>query len=78
MQYLSKENKSYADLEEFNMRLANFAAIEDFINEWNSNPENTSTVGHNFMSDWTAAEKKVLNGYRGENRPVVEVAEVTN
>lgn len=69
MQFLSKQNKSYASLEEFNMRLQNFANVENFINEFNANPENTSTVGHNFLSDWTAAEKKVLNGYGGE-RPV--------
>jgi hypothetical protein len=76
MQYLSKFNKSYASLEEFNMRLANFAAIDDFITEFNSNPENTSTVGHNFLSDWTAAEKKVLNGYLGEIEPIGDVPEV--
>ena len=62
MQYISKQNKSYESLEEFNMRLSNFAAIDKFIEEWNADPENTSTVGHNFMSDWTAAEKKRLNG----------------
>ena len=28
MQYLSKQNKSYASLEEFNMRLQNFANID--------------------------------------------------
>lgn len=78
MQYLSKENKSYDSLEEFNMRFANFAAIDDFITEWNSNPENTSTVGHNFLSDLTAAEKKALNGYLGEIEPVANVPEVTN
>jgi hypothetical protein len=60
------------------MRFANFVAIDDFITEWNSNPENTSTVGHNFLSDWTAAEKKALNGYRGEIEEYPEVPEVTN
>lgn len=73
MQYLSKQNKSYASLEEFNMRLQNFADVEKFIQEWNANKENTSTVGHNFLSDWTAEEKKRLNGYGGE-RPVPKEA----
>jgi len=31
MQYLSKQNKSYSSLEEFNMRLQNFAKIDAFI-----------------------------------------------
>jgi len=67
MQYLSNQNKSYASLEEFNMRLQNFVNVEQFIQEWNANKENTSTVGHNFLSDWTAEEKKRLNGYGGEH-----------
>jgi len=66
MQYLSKQNKSYASLEEFNMRLQNFANVDEFIAQWNANKENTSSVGHNFISDWTAEEKKRLNGYGGE------------
>jgi KDEL-tailed cysteine endopeptidase len=53
MQYLSKHNKSYGSLEEFNMRLQNFIEIDQFVEEWNSNTENKSTVGHNFLSDWT-------------------------
>ena len=62
MQYISKQNKSYPTLEEFNMRLENFLAIDKFIEEWNADTSNTSTVGHNFMSDWTREEKKRLNG----------------
>ena len=62
MQYVSKQNKSYATLDEFNMRLKNFAAIDKFIVEWNDDTSNTSTVGHNFMSDWTHEEKQRLNG----------------
>jgi cathepsin L len=69
MQFLSKQNKSYASLEEFNLRLQNFANTDEFIEKWNANKENTSTVGHNFLSDWTPEEKKRLNGYGGE-RPV--------
>jgi C1A family cysteine protease len=44
------------------MRLENFLAIDKFIEEWNADTSNTSTVGHNFMSDWTREEKKRLNG----------------
>jgi len=53
MKYLSRQNKSYASLTEFNMRLSNFAKIDAFIQEWNANKENTSSVAHNFLSDWT-------------------------
>jgi len=72
MQYLSRQNKSYASLEEFNMRLSNFAKIDAFIQEWNAG-EHTSRVAHNFLSDWTDEEKKRLNGYGGE-LPVPESA----
>jgi len=49
------------------MRLNNFAAIDKFVEEWNANIENTSSVGHNFMSDWTDEEKKRLNGLARHN-----------
>jgi C1A family cysteine protease len=62
MQYVSKLNKSYATLDEFKMRLKNFAATDKFIEEWNADTSNTSTVGHNFLSDWTYTEKMRLNG----------------
>jgi hypothetical protein len=52
------------------MRLENFVKIDNFIDEWNANKENTSTVGHNFLSDWTTDEKKKLTGaLRDENEP---------
>jgi C1A family cysteine protease len=67
MQYLSKQNKSYSSLEEFNMRLQNFIEIDQFVEEWNSNTENKSTVGHNFLSDWTQAEKDIISGKAAQN-----------
>ena len=57
MKYLSQQNKSYSSLEEFNMRLANFAKTDEFIEKWNANGDNTSTVGHNFFSDMTNEER---------------------
>ena len=52
------------------MRLENFVKIDKFIDEWNANKENTSMVGHNFLSDWTTDEKKKLTGaFRDENEP---------
>ena len=59
--YLSEHGKSYATLEEFNERLALFTARDTLINEWNSRTDVTSTLGHNFLSDWTPAEINRLN-----------------
>ena len=42
------------------MRLDNFAQVDQFIQEWNSNDAKTSTVGHNYRSDWTNEEKTPL------------------
>ncbi len=60
MQYISKMNKSPTTIEDFNMRMSLFLTTDSFIQEWNADLANTHTVGHNFMSDWTAEEKKVL------------------
>jgi C1A family cysteine protease len=61
MQYVSKFGKSYSTLDEFNARKELFLARDQIIKEWNSKPQ-TSTMGHNFLSDWTAAEQKTLRG----------------
>ena len=65
MQFLSKQNKSYSSLDEFNMRLQHFIEIDQFVEEWNSNSENTHVVGHNYLSDWTQAEKDIISGKAG-------------
>ena len=67
MHYLSKQNKSYSSVEEFNMRLENFIAIDQFIEEWNSQEDKTHIAGHNFLSDWTQAEKDVISGKAAGN-----------
>jgi hypothetical protein len=63
MQFLSKQNKYYTSLEEFNMRLQIFSVVDEFIEKHNADVNKTSTVGHNFLSDWTADEKKRLTGF---------------
>jgi C1A family cysteine protease len=68
MQYIAKMNKSPATIEDFNMRTGLFHATNAFIEEWNANLTNTHTVGHNFLSDWTAEEKKVLTSLGGTSR----------
>jgi hypothetical protein len=67
MQYLSSHGKSYNSIEEFNMRLENFIAIDKFIEEWNAQENKTSTVGHNFLSDWTQEEKDIISGKAARN-----------
>ena len=50
--YLSKFGKMYKNIEEFNMRMELFVALDEIINAHNSRPSNF-TMGHNPMSDWT-------------------------
>jgi C1A family cysteine protease len=68
MQYISKMNKSPATFEDFNMRMDLFLTTDAFIEEWNADLTNTHIVGHNFLSDWTAEEKKVLTKLGGTFR----------
>jgi hypothetical protein len=62
MQYISKQGKSYTNIDEFNQRLALFSVTDKIIAEWNSDLSNTSRMGHNFISDYTEAEKAKLRG----------------
>ncbi len=62
MKYLAQQGKSYKSLDDFNMRLELFAQRDAEIKAWNADKTHTSTVGHNFLSDWTPAEQKALNG----------------
>jgi len=80
MQYVAQYNKMTNSVSEFNMRMANFHAVDAFIQE--TNQSNASwTAGHNQFSDWTAAEYKAILGYvRGEQdlKSRVKVFETTN
>ena len=62
MQFVSKHGRNYSTLAEFNMRQELFTALDKEIKEWNATPGVTSKVGHNFLSDWTAAEKAAIRG----------------
>jgi C1A family cysteine protease len=66
IKYVSEFNKNYNTLEEFNMRMELFRITDTLINEHNSDDTATSQMGHNFLSDWTHAEKKTLSGLKGE------------
>merc|ERR1712183_427872 len=63
MQHVADHGLSYGTIEEFNFRANIFAELDEVINAHNSNPNSTSTMGHNFMSTMTYAEKKVRNGF---------------
>jgi len=68
MRYLANQSKSYNSIEEFDMRLQNFIAIDKFIEEWNAQEDKIHhTVGHNFLSDWTQAEKDIISGKAAKN-----------
>ena len=64
LEHVATYGISYGTQEEFNFRQAIFSANTAEYAEINANPENTFTVGHNFMSTWTKEEYKKLLGYR--------------
>jgi hypothetical protein len=47
-----------------------FTIRDKIIKEWNATPGVTSFMGHNFLSDWTAEERKRLNGINYANRQI--------
>lgn len=57
LKYLSQWNKSYNSLDEFNMRLKNFAKTDEFIENWMADKSNTSSVAHNMFSDMSEDER---------------------
>ena len=63
MHFVSKHGRTHSSLAEFNMRFELFTALDKEIKEWNSTPGVTSKMGHNFLSDWTPAEKAALRGF---------------
>jgi hypothetical protein len=60
---MAKYGKSYATQKEHLFRLQIFEETDDFIQEWNSNNNNTSKVSHNMFSDMTDDEKDVYTGF---------------
>merc|ERR1712151_331375 len=60
---MSNHGLSYGTKEEFNFRLDLYSKMDAEIKEINAS-QDSFTVGHNFLSTWTAEEKAKLNGYR--------------
>lgn len=61
--YMSQFGKSYASVEEFQMRAALYHKWDAEVKQINAN-EYTSTHGHNHLSDWTAEERTRLLGLK--------------
>ena len=61
MQHLAEYGIDIPTIMNFSERLANFAATDAIIEEVNAREKNFQ-LGHNFMSDWSEEEKKVLRG----------------
>jgi cathepsin L len=60
---MSEYGLSYGTPEEYQFRMAIYAAKDAEYREINANPENTFTVGHNKFSTWTQEEyKRILGG----------------
>jgi C1A family cysteine protease len=57
MKYVTEHNKSYATLEEYQMRMAYYLETEAFIQEHNESNANF-TLGHNQFSDMSERERK--------------------
>jgi C1A family cysteine protease len=62
MRYIAAHGKNYETLAEFQMRQELFSVADAAIKEWNADESNTSRMGHNFLSDWTEAEKAAIRG----------------
>jgi cathepsin L len=70
MRYVVEHNKSYATVEEYELRKDLFKATHEVIKELNAQ-ETTSTHGHNFLSDWTPEERQKLLGLQGMKKEQV-------
>ncbi len=64
--YLSKFNKTYNSVTEFEKRKNFFAETQAFIKQHNNDPKQTFTVGHNMFSDMTTQERQARLGLKYE------------
>ena len=67
IEHVANFGLSYGTIEEFNFRQTIWEVLDAELILINSQHE--FTVGHNFMSTWTSAEKKRLNGYKASIFP---------
>ena len=62
MHFISKFNKKYSTIEEYKMRIVEFAKNDEFIKEANSRRGRSYKAGHNKFSDFTDEEYKAMLG----------------
>jgi len=74
MEHVANYGLSYGTVEEFNFRQNVWELLDAELDRINSTHD-SFTVGHNFMSTWTDAEKKRLNGYVPNTVRPLEVME---
>jgi len=67
MAFIGKEGRSYATVEEYKFRLAQYSLRVAEHARHNSEEGQTSTQGENFLTDRTDYEIKMLNGYKASN-----------
>jgi len=72
LEHVAEHGLNFATAEEFEFRQNIFNTKEAENIEINSNPENTFTVGHNFMSTWTDEEYTAMLGYKAPANMTVE------
>ena len=65
MRYITKFNKRYDTVEEFNLRKELYKFADHEIEEFNAR-STTSKMGHNKFSDWTEDEYQQLMGFLNE------------
>ena len=73
MEHISEHGLSYGTHEEFQFRMKLFEKTNELIDEHNAK-NLSSTMGHNFMSTMTEAEKSRLMGARVPTKPRGEEA----
>ena len=65
MSYISAHGKVYSTKTEWKSRKAAWTMTDAAIKAHNADPNTTSGAHHNFMSDYTQAERKNMKGYDG-------------
>jgi len=68
MAHIVEYGISYGTREEYHYRLSLFQQTVDEVERINNDPTETHTAAINYLSTWTAAEKKTLLGFKNDNR----------
>ena len=72
LSHMAKFNRMITDVEEFYMRVEQFTAVHNWIEEHNASGASW-TAGHNQFSDWSHAEYKAILGFVEDDSLAKEV-----